>query len=90
MMYCIAKATLIPFIDGNCHINQLKHKSCNTYVTYHTWSISHHITLLVINALRGKQTHISTYKPKQFQEIRHAWFRNLVSIYVQLVIMHEI
>ena len=38
----------------------------------HTWSISHHITPLIIYALGGGHTHILTHEPKHFQETRHA------------------
>ena len=49
-------------------------KSRATCLTNRTRPISraHHITPLVINALRGGHIHsIPTYKPKQFQETRH-------------------
>ena len=54
-MCYVNKATPIHFIDGKCHIKQLRAgkrlKSCKTCLTNHTWSISYHITLLVINVL---------------------------------------
>ena len=40
---------------------QLPYKSHRTYLTNHMWSISHHITPLVINSLRGGHTHINTH-----------------------------
>ena len=50
-------ATLIHSIDGKCHIKQLKAgESHKFYLTNHTWPISHHITPLVTNALRGGHT----------------------------------
>ena len=70
----------IHFINGKCHIKQLKsgknHKTC---LNNHTPSISHHIMPLVINAL-GVDTHerhILTHKQMQFQKPDcglHAWF----------------
>ena len=60
---------LIHFINGECHIKQLRsRKAINLCLTSHTRSISHHITPLVINALGGRHTEILTRKPKQFQE----------------------
>ena len=61
---CVTKATPIHFIDGKCHINQLKSgKSHKTCLTNHTESISHHITPLVIIALGADiQTHRHTRK----------------------------
>ena len=65
-MYCVNRATLIHFINGKCHIKQLKagksHKIC---LTNHARSILHHIMPLVINALGGgyTDTHILTCKP---------------------------
>ena len=51
----------INFINGRCHIKQLKvGKSCKTCLTNHTQSILHHITPLVINALGDTHTHIYT------------------------------
>ena len=32
-------------------------KSCKTCLTNHTWSISHHITPMVINEVGDKHTH---------------------------------
>ena len=61
MTCCITKAVPIYFIDDNCHINQLKNgRSCKTCLTKNTWSISHHITPLVINALGGRHRHTDT------------------------------
>ena len=52
MRCCLNKATPIHFIDGKCHIKQLKvGKSSKTCLTNHTQSVSHHITSLVINSL---------------------------------------
>ena len=57
---CITKATLIYFINGKCHIKQLKskkiHKMC---LTNHTQSILHRIMPLIINSLGGG--YIQTY-----------------------------
>ena len=61
--------------------------NCKTCLTNRTRPISHLITSLVINALRGghtdTHTHIPMCKPKQFQETRcarplavQAWFKN--------------
>ena len=72
MMHCVTKTTPIKFIDGN------KLKSCRTGLTNHTRPISHHITPLVINALRS-DTHTQTHRhilmcqQKWFQETRHVW-----------------
>ena len=63
----------IHFINGKCHIKKLKsRKICETCLTNHTQSISHHITPLVINALGQTYTHahMPTHEPKQFQETR--------------------
>ena len=54
----------------------------NTCLTNHTGSIAHHIKPLVINALRGWDTHthahahthtriVTNMQTKQFQETRH-------------------
>ena len=51
------------FIDGQCHIQQLK-----------AVNQSHHITLLVINSLRGGHTHIDA-RTKAISPAR-AWFKN--------------
>ena len=37
-----------------------KTESCRAYLTYYTGSISHYITKLVINTLRGGNTHMHT------------------------------
>ena len=48
------------FIDGKCHTKQLKSvKSNKTWLTKHTWSISHHITPLVINAFGDGHQHVN-------------------------------
>ena len=61
-------------------IKQLKAgKSHKTCLTNHIWSISHHITPLVINALGAEtqtHTHIRMREPKQFQESRYARARS--------------
>ena len=54
MMHCVTKATPIQFINDN------KLKSCKMGLTNHTWPISHHITLLVINAF-GVDTQTDTH-----------------------------
>ena len=56
MMYCLAKATPIQFINGN------KLKSCRMGLTNHTQPVSHHIMPLVINALEGGHTDTQTYQ----------------------------
>ena len=49
------------FLSTTGIIKQLKAgKSCKTCLTNHTRSISHHITSLVINALRGGHTQTDT------------------------------
>ena len=55
MTCCVTKAMPIQFIDGN------ELKSCRMGLTNHTRPISHHITSLVINALKGGHTHTHTY-----------------------------
>ena len=61
------KAKPIHFINGKCHIEQLKagksHKTCLTNCTQ-SISLSHHIMPLVINGLRGRHsdTHKHTYQ----------------------------
>ena len=61
-MRCATKAVPISFIDGKYCIKQMKfrksHKIC---LTNYTVSISHHITLLVINALGGEHTDRQTH-----------------------------
>jgi len=55
----------------NCYIN--KRETPTTCLTNHKGSISHHIMPLVINNLRGKDTHMQAYRyrgQKQFQETR--------------------
>ena len=71
-MCCVTKAMLIYFINGMHHIKQLKAKKAFNLFK-HTQSISHHITLLVINVLRGghTDTHILAHKPKEVQETKH-------------------
>ena len=64
---CVKMATPIHFIDGNCCMKLLKAgKSRKTCLTNRTWSISHHITPLVINGLGGRhtdrQTHTHAYR----------------------------
>ena len=50
----------------NCHINEVKRSgSC---LTNHKGSISHHITLLVINSLGGG--HTDTYTDTQAYQLR--------------------
>ena len=78
-MCCVTKDTPIPFIDSN------KLKTCRTGLINHTWPISHHITPLVINALRGGHIHTQTHtnmRTNQFQETRCtrpvlSWFNSL-------------
>ena len=72
------KAKPSQFINGNIL------KSCRMALTNRTWSILHHITPLVSNALRGRHIQIPMCKKqKQFQETRHeqpsaahTWFKN--------------
>ena len=65
MTHCVTKAMPIHFIDSKCHIKQLNAgKSCKVCLNNHTWSISHHIMLLVINALGGGHTHICQHANK--------------------------
>ena len=53
----------IHFIDGKCHIKQLKAgKSRETCLTKRTQPISHYITSLVINALGGGHSDTHTYQ----------------------------
>ena len=70
------KQLAIYYLKWGTHINQ-NHIQC----------ISHHITLVVINALGGRHTDIDTYahvlmyKQKQFQETKHIalpWFKNFL------------
>ena len=89
MTCCVNMATPIHFIDGKYHIKLLRAgKSRETCLTNRTQPISHYITPLVINALRGghtdRQTHarILMHELKQFQENRRvrpsaarAWFK---------------
>ena len=73
MMYYVTKAKPIHFIDGKCHIKQLKKWKSHKTIT---WSISHHIMPLVSIMLSGVDTHVCTHIPmheqKQFQETRCA------------------
>ena len=56
-------ATPIHFIDGKCHVQKLKAgKSHETCLSNRTQPISHHITPLVINALRGGHTDTHAYR----------------------------
>ena len=51
------------FTHKNVHIKQMKNKKISeTCLTNHTV----YITPLVINALRGRHTHIVTHEQKQF------------------------
>ena len=71
-MYCVTKATTIQFIDGKCHIEQLKNRkdisqSQTLYITpYHTTSY--------YNGLGEGHTQISHRHSqiKQFQETKCA------------------
>ena len=70
------KGTLIHFIDGKCHIKQLKSgKSFKIYLANYTWSISHHIMPLVINAFGGghMHTHICTNVGGRNDYKKHWW-----------------
>ena len=52
MMCSVTKATPLHFINGKCHIKQIKtRKSHITCLTNHIWFIQHHITSLISNAL---------------------------------------
>ena len=67
--HCITKAMPIHFINGKCHIKKLIRKSPKTCLTNLIGSISHHIMLLIIIALRadphrGTQAHILTSQTK--------------------------
>jgi len=64
----------------NCHVNEWE--TPKTCLTNHKGSISHHITPLVINSLRGGHTNTHTHththtqayrhcRQKQFQEASH-------------------
>ena len=59
-MCCVNKTTPIHFINGKSHIKQLKAGKSHTCLTNHTWSMSHHIMPLVINALGSRHTHRHT------------------------------
>ena len=59
MVHCVAKATPIQFIDGN------KLNSFRTGLTNHTWPISYHIMLLLINVLEGRHTDACTHTDMQ-------------------------
>ena len=70
MTYCVTKAASNHFINGNCHIKQLKsRKSRKTCLTNHTQSTLHNITPLVINALMGRHTQIDTHTDVQSKAI---------------------
>ena len=54
---CVNKTTPSHFINGRCHIKQLKAgKSYKTCLPNHTWFVSHHITPLIINAFVSGHT----------------------------------
>ena len=53
-------ATPVHSMDGKCHIKA--EESCKTCLTNRTQPISHHITTLVVNALRGGHTDTHTYQ----------------------------
>ena len=62
----------IHFIDGKCHIKQLKAgKSHTICLTNDTWYISHHITPMVINA-QGEDTHTYQLVSQSNFKNRHA------------------
>ena len=46
MTHCVTKAMLIHIIDGKCHIQKLKGKTCKSCLTKHTRSISCHWLLM--------------------------------------------
>ena len=74
MTCCVTKAISMHFIDEKCSIKQLKSgKSHKTCLTNHTWSISHYIMPLVINALGGGQRqtdrHMYTHTDMQTKAI---------------------
>ena len=74
-----------------CHAHyryrpQLPYKSHRTYLTNRMGSISHHITPLVINSLRGRHTNTHAYirtetilRNQAHASLwpAHAWFKNL-------------
>jgi len=71
MIHFVKKATPTNYrihYDFNCHIN--KKETPEIFLTNHKGSISHHITLLVINSLGGGQSYTaySHHGQKQFQE----------------------
>ena len=89
MICCVNKTMPIYFIIGKYHIKQMKvGKAVKTCLSNHTWSVSHHIMLLVINALRGghtdRQTHIYQCTTKAISRNRACvghrpvlvWFKN--------------
>ena len=59
-MVCAKKARLIHFINGKCH-NYKQLKAGKSHLTNYTRSISHHIMLLFINALGGRNTDTQTH-----------------------------
>ena len=70
----------IHFINGKCHIKQLKcGKNYKTCLTNHIWYMSHLITPLVINGIGAdtdrqtdRQAHKRTdMQTKKIQETRH-------------------
>jgi len=74
----------------NCHIN--KRETPKTCLANHKGSISHHITPLVINSLRGGDTHIQTSRTKAITRNQlhtglwpaHAWF---IILYIRILFL---
>ena len=87
-MHYVTKATPINFIDGKCHIKQLKAgKSRKTCLTNYTQPISHHMMPLVITALEGRHIHRHTHtyqrmnkndfkEPHKWPSAVCTWFKN--------------
>ena len=100
-MSYVNKTTPIHFIDGRCHVKQLKaDKSHKTCLANHRRSISHHIMPLVINGLGDRQTrrYIHTHTNMLTKAISknqvciglqpaHTWFNKFVCIAKHVLVM---
>ena len=85
MTSCVNKTIPIHFIDGRCHIKQLKAgKKGKTCLTNHTRSISHHIIPPVIKVLKGRHTdrHRHTHNDMQTKAISRNWVATMLTPFI--------